>query len=165
MKKKAPKLETRKLADLVPADYNPRTISDTALAGLKASIARWGIVQPVIVNKQTGNIVGGHQRVKALQALGATETQVLVVDLPEAEEKALNVTLNNQHIAGEFSASVLDLIGDIKLELPDLDAVTLGLDALVNNMSRFDVPQENKNIDEDEMKNTENECPKCGFKW
>jgi hypothetical protein len=27
------------------------------------------------------------------------------------------------------------------------------------------IPEDNKNIDEDEMAETENECPKCGFKW
>ena len=27
------------------------------------------------------------------------------------------------------------------------------------------VPDDNKPIDEGEMSETENECPKCGFKW
>ena len=29
----------------------------------------------------------------------------------------------------------------------------------------IDIPDDNKDIDEDAMAETENECPKCGFKW
>jgi hypothetical protein len=27
------------------------------------------------------------------------------------------------------------------------------------------IPDDNKDLDEDAMAETENECPKCGFKW
>jgi len=126
------KLETRKVADLVPADYNPRTISPEALAGLQASIRRWGIVEPIIVNERTGRIVGGHQRLKALAADGEPETPVVVVDLPEVEEKALNVALNSQSIAGEFTPDLGAILDEVEAELPDLyeavrlDALALG---------------------------------------
>ena len=41
------------IAELTPADYNPRTISEAALKGLAASIDRFGLVQPIIWNKRT----------------------------------------------------------------------------------------------------------------
>ena len=120
------KIETRRVADLVPADYNPRTISPEALAGLQASIRRWGIVEPIIVNERTGRIVGGHQRLKALAADGEPETPVVVVDLPEVEEKALNVALNSQSIAGEFTPDLGAILDEVEAELPDLyEAVRL----------------------------------------
>lgn len=84
-----------KIADLRPANYNPRAISPAALSGLQASLKRFGLVQPIVVNKRTGNVVGGHQRIKALADLGETEADMVVVDLSEIEEKALNITLNN----------------------------------------------------------------------
>lgn len=59
-------VKTMQLADLSPAPYNPRTISEAALKGLRGSVERFGMVEPVVWNKQTGNIVGGHQRVKVL---------------------------------------------------------------------------------------------------
>ena len=86
------RLESRRVADLLTADYNPRTISDQALAGLGASIGRYGLVQPIIVNARTGRVVGGHQRLKVLQAKGVEATDVLVIDVEEAEEKALTFT-------------------------------------------------------------------------
>ena len=64
------RLETRRVADLVPAAYNPWTISAEALAGLGESIGRYGLVQPIIVNARSGNVVGGHQRLKVLEAKG-----------------------------------------------------------------------------------------------
>ncbi len=124
------RIETRRVADLTPAAYNPRKINPAALAGLTASVERFGAVQPIIVNERTGHIVGGHQRLKALQALGQTETTVVVVDLSEPDERALNVTLNNPHISGEFSDGLGALLDTISSESPGLFS-DLRLDALL----------------------------------
>ena len=50
------------------APYNPRTISDHDLVALGRSMTTFGVVEPVVVNKRTGRVVGGHQRVKAAEA-------------------------------------------------------------------------------------------------
>ncbi len=42
-----------KTAELAPADYNPRKISEHAMKGLTASIEMFGLVQPVIFNRRT----------------------------------------------------------------------------------------------------------------
>src|SRR3954471_5218478 len=84
-RRKVMKIETRKLSELQPATYNPRTISDSAFAALRKSISRWGLVQPIIINETSGNIVGGHARLRVLQEQGETETPVVIVSLPEAE--------------------------------------------------------------------------------
>ena len=76
-----------KLADVKPAAYNPRR-------QLKASISRWSLVEPLVVNLRTGNLVGGHQRYNVLLDLGHTEAEAAVVDLDEKQEKLLNVALN-----------------------------------------------------------------------
>jgi DNA modification methylase len=108
-----------KLADLKAATYNPRTISDEAMAGLSHSIERFGMVQPIVWNKRTGNIVGGHQRFKVLAEKGVAETDVVVVDMDTNEEIALNVTLNNPSIQGEFTSSVGELLKDLAGQLGD----------------------------------------------
>ena len=109
-----------RVAELAPADYNPRKISARAADGLRASLARFGELGGIVWNERTRRLVGGHQRVKALLALGVEEVDVRVVDLPVAEEKALNVTLNNPAISGEFDFEVLDVVlDDIRAELPN----------------------------------------------
>ena len=80
-------IERKRIADLKGWSRNPRTISDDALRGLSASIREFGLVQPIIWNKQTNRVVGGHQRLSVLQAQGIDETDVIVVDLPEDREK------------------------------------------------------------------------------
>jgi len=85
-------------ADLLqPAKYNPRKDlkpGDAEYEKIKRSIEEFGYVEPVIWNKTTGNVVGGHQRLKVLLELGQSEVDCVVVELDEQREKALNVALN-----------------------------------------------------------------------
>jgi len=136
------RVETRPLAELIPAAYNPRRISPEALAGLGESIGRFGLVQPVVVNARTGHVVGGHQRLKVLEARGAQDTDVVVVDLPEAEEKALNLALNSQAISGEWTEAALALVEQVASELPELSAaLCMGdLDQALRDLFSVDAP-------------------------
>ena len=111
------KTKKMKVKDLKPAPYNPRKISPKALKGLTASIERFGLVEPIIWNKRTGYVVGGHQRLAVLRDKKVEGTTVIVVDMDDIEEKALNVTLNNPHIAGTFD----DGLQGILEELDDFD--------------------------------------------
>ena len=141
------RLESRRVADLLPAAYNPRTISDEALAGLGQSIGRFGLVQPIIVNARTGRVVGGHQRLKVLQAKGVEATDVVVIDVEEAEEKALNLALNSPRISGEWTADALGLLEEVVGALPDLGESLRLLD-LRGDLERL-FPQTAGDIDED----------------
>lgn len=100
-----------KLADVKPAAYNPRRQlkpGEKEYEALKASISRWSLVEPLVVNLRTGNLVGGHQRYNVLLDLGYTSAEVSVVDLDEKEEKLLNVALNK--IKGQWDYSRLEEI-------------------------------------------------------
>ena len=106
-------MELQKLAvkRLIPADYNPRKDlkpGDAEYEKLKRSIEQFGYVEPVIWNKTTGRVVGGHQRLKVLQDMGITEVDCVVVELSEEKEKALNIALNK--ISGEWDREKLALL-------------------------------------------------------
>lgn len=125
-------VRTVPIDSLEAASYNPRSISEAALAGLSESMRRFGVVQPVVWNERTGRIVGGHQRVRVLRAEGATEVQVVVVTLDETEERALNVALNNPAISGEFTDELQTILRDVQAADAELfDA--LMLDELVTS--------------------------------
>ena len=94
-----------------PSPFNPRKISRDALRGLGKSVQAFGLVEPIVVNKRTKHIVGGHQRYKALRDAGVKEADVRVVDLSRTREKALCVALNNPHLQCEFT---LELQGVLK---------------------------------------------------
>ena len=102
------KIESRKLFNLEFAEYNPRTISKKQFKDLKKSITEFGIVAPIVVNinKDRENvIVGGHQRVRALQDLGHESVLCALVDLPLQEEMKLNLRLNKN--GGKFDDDML----------------------------------------------------------
>jgi hypothetical protein len=90
------------ISTIVPDPDNPRTITVSAMRALTASVKRFGPVQPILINKTTGHIVGGHQRLAALRKLGHKSTMVAFGEWTLAEERALNVTLNNPAVQGKF---------------------------------------------------------------
>jgi len=125
-----------KIKDLMPASYNPRKITDKQLGMLKKSMAEYGDLSGIVVNVKTGNMVGGHQRVKNLDpswpivkqphkdktgtvSLGYIETPggrwtYREVSWAEKKEVAANIAAN-QH-GGEFDMPKLK---DIIINLDD----------------------------------------------
>lgn len=119
-------IEKKKLSELKPAPYNPRKSNEKQEADLKQSLEKFGVVEPIIFNKQTGYIVGGHFRVRELKKLGYKEVECVVVDLSEEDEKELNIRLNAntgewnwEQLANEWDAEKLE---DWGLDLPDFGA-------------------------------------------
>jgi len=101
-------IERKSIKDLSPAKYNPRAklqTGDVDYEKLKTSIARFGHVQLIVWNQNTGNVVGGHQTLTVLKDLGHTEANCVVVNLSNTEEKALNIALNK--ISGRWDIEKL----------------------------------------------------------
>ena len=63
------------IADLRPADYNPRRISEEALGHLVDGLKAVGIIKPVVALR-SGLIVAGHQRTRAAKIAGFVDTPV-----------------------------------------------------------------------------------------
>lgn len=100
------------IKDLNKADYNPRKISKREMETLQRSIERYGLVDPVIVNKDY-TIIGGHQRTEAARKLGYKTMPCVVLDLDKDAEKELNIALNK--ISGKFDDRILtDLLEELK---------------------------------------------------
>jgi hypothetical protein len=157
------RIETRRISTLRNAPYNPRRISEAALRGLQSSVERFGLVQPIIVNERTGYIVGGHQRVKALKATGATDALVVLVDLPDTEERALNLALNSPAIAGEFTEGLGALLDEVQAADAELyGSLMLGdLAGAALEVPEFEEEQAPPPINE--LKPINVHCPGCGL--
>lgn len=110
------KIEKVNISKLNPAEYNPRKDlqpGDAEYEKLKRSMEQFGYVEPVIWNKTTGRVIGGHQRLKVLVDLGLKEVDCVVVEMDEKREKALNIALNK--INGEWDTDKLAmLISDLQ---------------------------------------------------
>jgi DNA modification methylase len=96
-----------KVANLIPADYNPRKISAKERAELTTSVEQFGRVEPVIINTGTRKncVIGGHQRLKIYADLGVVEIEAKAPsrELTEDEEKELNLRLNKNTGSWDFS--------------------------------------------------------------
>src|SRR5262249_55021523 len=85
------------------AEYNPRKITTYARELLRKKIEEVGLVEPLIWNEVTGNLVGGHQRISILDELEQRDDYTLsvsVIRVPLNTEKELNVFLNNRFAQG-----------------------------------------------------------------
>ena len=163
-----PTIEVHKVSDLKPAPYNPRRIDHASMAALEKSLLKFGVVEPIVWNKRTGHVVGGHQRVKALNSAKVKETSVVVVDLSLEDEKALNVALNSPSLAGLFTEDLDSILDEIESDSADLfkDLRFDVLRDIAKVRSEEDAkqpPEEFKEYDEDI--DTQHTCPKCGYKF
>lgn len=165
------KVERVKLAKVKPFDENPRTIGERERKGLTKSLGKFGYVDLIVWNKRTGNIVGGHQRYSILQDEGVDEADMIVVDLPEEEELAANLTLNNPEIEGEWDDPINELLEHMEESDPDFfnelnfDDLRKAVESMapVTGKDSYDNNQE---IDIDDLtSDCDSKCPCCGFEW
>lgn len=119
------KIEKIDINKLQPASYNPRQISTKQYKDLKESVNRFGVVDPIIINKDM-TVIGGHQRLKVCKDLKHTEIDCVVLDLTKEEERELNIRLNKS--GGEFDMDILANEFDVE-ELKDwgFKEIELGL--------------------------------------
>ncbi|MCA9293202.1 MAG: DNA modification methylase [Phycisphaerales bacterium] len=123
------KLRTIAIKDINPAPYNPRVDlqpGDPRFEKLVKSVDEFGLVEPLVWNERTKNLVGGHQRLKVLQAQGAVTAPVVVVNLSPEREKALNLALNK--IAGDWDELKLAELLNELVDEPDLDLDLTGFE-------------------------------------
>jgi len=151
------KAEKLKVKDINFAPYNPRIMSKEMMDDLKTSISRFGYVEPIVVNKQTMNVVGGNQRLQALIELGAEEVEAVIVDLPLEQEKVLNIALNE--ISGDWDyeklKQVIDSISDEVLkELAGFTEIEM-----FDDLEGIEI----EDIKEFRVNDDEEICPNCGY--
>lgn len=91
---------------------------------IEASIDDFGLLEPLVWNRRTKHLVGGHQRFKILVKKGYKEIEVSVVDLDLEREKALNLALNK--VQGLWDKKNLAVILDELVKIPDFNIESIG---------------------------------------
>jgi hypothetical protein len=106
---------------------NPRRINDASLAALERGLAEFGMLEPVLVNRATGHVLSGHQRLRWLDKKhrGDYQVQVSFAEVPRNRELELIVLLNNERAMGEWDLPALHdvLTGDFDIDLAGFDTV------------------------------------------
>jgi hypothetical protein len=159
------------------------------------SLAEFGDMAGIVVNRRTGLLIGGHQRTDVLKdgrldvadlpapepdgtvarghlEHGGRRYAVRVVDWSEDRAHAALLAANRFGRMGQDDAALLkDLLEQLDAGQTTDDGQLLadltGFDLAAREelMTQFHVPDGNKPINEEGMKDTKSECPKCGFKW
>lgn len=88
-------MERVKFADIKPASYNPRKITEEAFVELKGSLKTLGFILPIIVNRDNMTIVAGHQRTKAATAVGIEEAPAYFISGIDIESEILFNQIHN----------------------------------------------------------------------
>ena len=148
---------------------NPRNIKTKDFERLKRQIKELGIYKPMIACQENGGytILGGNMRLRALQELGIAEVDISIVS-PKTEADKIKYALSDNDRAGEYDEQVLaelvyPHIEEIELEDFKLDmGEPISLKNVIEEYGPDFIPKEKEY---DENLETENECPKCGYKW
>jgi len=125
------KVEIKKmrLKDIKIAGYNPRIQlkpGDPEYEKIKYSIKKYGYVALLVVNKRTGCLLAGHQRVPILIELGFEEVYVMCVDLDVQDEKALNIMLNKLGSDWDYS-KLIPILQELQ-EIPNFNVSMTGFE-------------------------------------
>ena len=151
-----------KIDDIKLAKYNPRKNLEPGMEEyekIRMSIERFGYVDPIIANKRTGNIVGGHQRWKVLKNLGYIEIDIIYIDVDNKTEKALNLALNK--ISGDWDMVKLK---DVLAEFERDEVVFTGfaIDEIDELLGGDELESMNDDEPPTEAKPKLVVCPNCG---
>lgn len=142
------------------ADYNPRIIDETNQKKLIKAIRENGLIEPLVWNKRTGVLVGGHQRLTAADKIYRKkdyEVPVAIIDVDEKTEKKLNVQLNNPSMQGDWDLNELaDLSKDVSFEdmgfnKADIDFMFDGDIDFDGNLTENDQPSKQETPYDDEV--------------
>jgi DNA modification methylase len=146
------------LAHLIPDAKNPRKDlkkGDPEFEKIQNSIGKFGQLDPIIYNTRTRKILGGHQRLKVLDAKGYTELYTITLgaytwafaeadlkELSEKEEIAANIALNKAQGDWQMDQLMINL-QELKAEGMDISITGFDekeFDGLLRELHKDDEP-------------------------
>jgi hypothetical protein len=131
----ADQVERRLIAMLTPYARNARMHSEAHVAQIVASMERWGVTMPILVDED-GEIIAGHGRVMAAEKLGYAELPVLVArGWSDEEKKAYRIADNRLSELSSWDTALLAAeLSDLGAADFDLSLVGYSTDDLANMM-------------------------------
>ena len=126
-------VKTIPLAEIHPYANNPRK-NDEAVAGVAASIKRFGFLIPMVIDRN-GEIICGHTRYKAARQLGLTEVPCVIADeLTEDEIRAFRLADNKVSEKAQWDMDLLPVeLAGIMLPMEDFGFESISPDEFEEN--------------------------------
>ncbi len=150
---------------LKPWDKNPRNNAEN-VKRVMASIQRFGFAAPILARRADGEVIAGHTRLLAAEALGMDCVPVRYLDLDPGEAHMLAIADNRLTEKSEWDNALLmeqlDAIGLDNAELVGFDSIDL--EKMAKDLALKDI-EGAQELGADEFNNFAHACPKCGFEW
>ena len=122
-----------KIDELHEDPANARIHPENNLADIRASLKEFSQVEPLIVQKSSGKVIGGNGRLKVMRDLGWTECDVAYVDIDNMKATALGIALNRAGERAEWSEDQLkELLEELDGSQGELDHMLAELEAELN---------------------------------
>jgi hypothetical protein len=147
-------IEYVKISELHLSDYNPKKYDQKASKNLECSIKTYGWLMPVLVNKRTGNIIDGNQKIKTEIKKGASmESLVPVIyfDVDLDTEKKMNRALGESTHTQEDPMMAVDLLKSIENQDEFIKSILEDYEKQVRLARKKFEPEMNILVDADEM--------------
>lgn len=147
---------------------HPRNYREHDVGAIAASIERWGVWRPLVVQSKTSYIIVGNGEYLALQSLGRPNAPVRWLDVDD--ENALAILLADNWIPSRgrnMPEELLDVMRDLALERELFEftgADDDDVEALERELAELDKPLK---LDSRKMvrKPQTAVCPECGHKF
>lgn len=156
---------TVKLSEIHEDPANARLHPDENLADIRASLKEFGQVEPLIVHKATGKVIGGNGRLKVMRSMGWEECGVALVDMDNMKATALGIALNRAGERAEWDKETLAKL------LAEIDDVSEELEASLKELEEQEgiTPPDFQPATIDEQGQLDQKaptiCPKCGHEF
>lgn len=152
------------IASLILDPSNARKHNPKNIDAIKASLTKFGQVEPLVINKRTGIVIGGNGRVEAMKALGWSEASVVHVDLDNTQAAALGVALNRTSELAEWDKDILgSLLHGLQEDGLNLAEIGFDLTDLPNYSPDFGAGSADDQGKLDEKAKIT--CPECGHEF
>ena len=152
------------MAPLAEIQFNARNwrihpkAQQDALAGVLSEV---GVVQHVIINERSGNLVDGHLRVTLADRNGEPAVPAVWVDLSDEEEALILATLDP---ISAMAATDREQLSALLAEVSTGDAaVAAMLDQLAQDAGVVTPPDSFAEYGDD--LETQFKCPSCSYEW
>ena len=169
-------VEVVPIESLTEDPRNARKHPANNLATIKASLLQFGQVEPLVVQKSTGRVIGGNGRLQVMRDLGWKTVKVTRWDLDDRRAVALGVGLNRSSEQATWNQPQLaDLLQEVAesadglLESTGFDADDI---AKLCSAAEKTAAEASQGVDEtvrtvsfQAREGATHKCPECGFEF
>jgi DNA modification methylase len=121
---------------------NARIHPDENLDAIEASLCRFGQAEPLIVQANTGRVIGGNGRLVVMRKLGWTECDVVELEIDDLTATALGIALNRTAESAAWDeATLVKLLQELQVENA-LDGVGFSPDEVDDLLAKLVDPAE-----------------------